>query len=87
MRLKVADGRGALCLGFPEDALITVGLALQSIKDENPEVYKRWCDSQGRLRNSLAVFVNGEHIRYSQGMETELSNGDELYIIPMIAGG
>ena len=87
MRLRVADGRGELRLEFPEHASVNVGQALQSVKDKSPEAYKRWCDSQGHLRSSLAIFVNGEHIRYRRGMKTELSDGDELYIIPMIAGG
>jgi molybdopterin synthase sulfur carrier subunit len=87
MRLRVADGQGKLWLELPEHASVNVGQALQSVKDANPEVYRRWCDSQGQLRRSLAVFVNGEHVRYRRGMKTELCDGDELYIIPMIAGG
>lgn len=87
MRLRVADGQGKLWLEFAEHASVNVGQALQSVKDANPEVYTRWCDSQGQLRRSLAVFVNGEHVRYRRGMKTELCDGDELYIIPMIAGG
>jgi molybdopterin synthase sulfur carrier subunit len=44
-------------------------------------------DWQARLRESLPVFINGEHIRYRQGLQTELKNGDEVYVIPLIAGG
>ena len=87
MHLKVASSQGELWLQFPEHASVNVGQALHSVKDGNPEVYRRWCDRQGRLRRSLAVFVNGEHVSYRKGMETELSDGDEVYIIPMIAGG
>jgi molybdopterin converting factor small subunit len=87
MRLRIADGRGELWLEFPEHASVNVGQALQSVKHKSPEAYKRWYDSQGRLRGSLAIFVNGEHIRYRGDMKTQLSYGDELYIIPMIAGG
>jgi molybdopterin converting factor small subunit len=46
-----------------------------------------WRDGLGRLRESLPVFVNGEHIRYRQGMQTVLKEGDEIYVIPLIAGG
>jgi sulfur-carrier protein len=46
-----------------------------------------WCDEQGQLRESLPVFVNGEHIRYRQGLQTELQAGDEVYVIPLVAGG
>jgi molybdopterin converting factor small subunit len=35
----------------------------------------------------LPVFVNGENIRYQNGMATELHDGDEVYIVPLITGG
>jgi molybdopterin converting factor small subunit len=50
-------------------------------------VFTTWCDEQGRLRESLPVFVNGEHVRYRGGLQAELNDGDEVYIIPLIAGG
>jgi len=87
MRLKLAYGGQELWLQFPEDAPVNVGQVLHAVKDRQPELYGRWCDSQGRLRNSLVIFVNHEHIRYRKGMDTELSDGDEVYIIPIIAGG
>ena len=87
MRLKLADGHRELWLQFPEDTPVHVAQVLQSVKDGHPELYECWCDSQGLPRSSLAVFVNSEHIRYLKGVDTELSDGDEVYIIPMIAGG
>lgn len=60
---------------------------LRSVGESHPKIYASWCDSHGRLRNSLPVFVNGEHIRYKNGMETELQDGDEVYIVPLITGG
>jgi len=87
MRLKVAYGGEELWLQFPEDTPVNVGQVLHSVKDRQPELYGRWSDSQGRLRTSLVIFVNREHIRYRKGMDTELSDGDEVYIIPIIAGG
>ncbi len=58
-----------------------------SVKDSHPEIYAGWCTEDGRLRSSLPVFVNGEHIRYKSGLQTELCDGDEVYIVPLIAGG
>jgi len=87
LRLRLACGHRKLWLHFPEDMPVNVAQALQSVKDKYPEVYERWCDSKGRLRSSLAVFVNSEHTRYRKGMDTELSDGDEVYVIPIIAGG
>jgi molybdopterin converting factor small subunit len=87
MRLKLAHGRGELWLEFPEDAPVNVAQVLQSMKGRHPDVYERWHDKEGRLRSSLAVFVNGENIRYRRGMETELNDSDEVYVIAIIAGG
>ena len=87
MRLKLAYGHRELWLQFPEDTPVNVAQVLESVKDRHPELYELWCDSQGRLRSSLAVFVNSEHIRYLKDVDTRLSDGDEVYVIPMIAGG
>jgi len=87
MRVKLAHGRVELSLEFPDDTPVKVVEVLNAMKDRHPDVYRRWCDKNGRLRRSLAVFVNREHIRYRNGLETELSDGDEVYVIPAIAGG
>lgn len=60
---------------------------LRSVGESHPEIYASWCDGDGRLRSSLPVFVNGEHIRYKNGMDTKLYDGDEIYIVPLITGG
>jgi molybdopterin synthase sulfur carrier subunit len=87
MRLKLAYSREEFWIDFPEDAPINVAQALQSVKEKRPGVYQRWCDNQGRLHSSLAVFVNRENVRYRKGLDTELNDGDEVYVIPMAAGG
>lgn len=87
MRIKLSYRRKELLSEFPKERHVTLAEVLQSIKDSHPEIYQQWCDGQGLLRTSLAVFVNGVHLRYLKGMETELSEGDEVYVIPMIAGG
>ncbi|MCR4406345.1 MAG: MoaD/ThiS family protein [Anaerolineae bacterium] len=87
MRIQLAYGREKLWIEFPEGGTVDVGQALQAIKDVRPEIYERWCDQDGQLRRSLTIFVNGENIRYRQGLETGLSDGDEVYVIPLIAGG
>ena len=87
MRVKLAYGREEFWTEFPDDTPATVEQLLQSVKDRAPGTYNRWCGKQGRLRRSLAVFVNGEHMRYRDGFETKLSDGDEVYVIPILAGG
>ena len=87
MRLKVSHGREKLFRQFPGGDPTTVLEVLQSVKESHPKIYDRWCDKQGHLRQSLAVFVNGKHIRYLNGLDTTLAEDDEVYIIPLIAGG
>ncbi len=72
---------------FAEEAPVRLGPVLNSVRTSHPKIYASWCDDNGRLRSSLPVFVNGEHIRYKNGMQTKLYEGDEVYIIPLIAGG
>jgi len=87
MRVKLAYGREQLWLDFPDGTPVDVQHALQSVRDYRPDAYAGWVDKDGRLRSSLNVFVNGEHIRYRRGLETELKDGDEVYVIPLVAGG
>ena len=87
MRLKVACSREIMWVEFPNGASVTVAQVLVHLKEKRSGVYKSWCDGEGQLRTSLAVFVNRENVRYRKGLETELSDGDEVYVIPMAAGG
>ena len=87
MKLKLSYGRNILFSEIAEKGPVRLGLVLQSVKENHPKIYQSWCEDDGKLRDALPVFVNGEHIRYKDGMETDLQNGDEVYIIPLITGG
>ena len=41
----------------------------------------------GDLRRGINVYVNGEDVRFKRGLETALSAGDEVSIVPAVAGG
>ncbi|HBQ27953.1 MAG TPA: molybdopterin synthase sulfur carrier subunit [Desulfotomaculum sp.] len=45
------------------------------------------CNEQGKMLEALNVYVNGDNIRYLQGINTPLKPGDEIAIIQAIAGG
>jgi molybdopterin converting factor small subunit len=87
MKLKFSCGRTILFSEFAQESPVRLETVLRSVKDSHPKIYTSWCDGDGQLRGSLPVFVNGEHIRYKDGMETEVCDGDEVYIVPLIAGG
>jgi molybdopterin converting factor small subunit len=88
MRLKVFYGRRELMTEFPsDDRPVTVAQILKAVQRSHPDIYRTWCDRDGKLRASLPLFVNNQHVRYADGLETELKENDNVYIIPMIAGG
>ena len=87
MHIKLTCGSELLVAGWPGDVPPTVEQLLNSVRNNHPQLRASWCDEQGHVRTSLAVFVNGQHIRYRQGLQTELKEGDEVYVIPLIAGG
>jgi molybdopterin synthase sulfur carrier subunit len=65
----------------------TVGDLLADLERRFPGIRARLYDEAGNLRRFVNLYVNDEDVRYLQGEETPLSDGDELSIIPAIAGG
>lgn len=64
----------------------TVGELVDALEAQFPGMKERLTEG-GRIRRSVNVFVNGEDIRFLQGEETALKDGDEVSIIPAVAGG
>ncbi|CAB1057653.1 hypothetical protein D1BOALGB6SA_2406 [Olavius sp. associated proteobacterium Delta 1] len=87
MHLKLSYGHEILLSQFPDDGRINVRQVMRSVKTSHPEIYERWCDADGNIRQTLTLFVNGDHIRYRNGLETVIEEGDEIYIVPLITGG
>jgi molybdopterin synthase sulfur carrier subunit len=52
-----------------------------------PGLKERICDEQGEIRRFVNVYVNGEDVRFMQGLQTPLKAGDEVSIVPAVAGG
>jgi sulfur-carrier protein len=65
----------------------TVGEALDALYAEHGELRTRLADDGGGLRRFVNVYLGGEDIRFLQGLETPVSDGDELTILPAVAGG
>jgi len=87
MNIKLACGSEILVSSWSGEIPPTVEQLLNTVRNTHPQRIAGWCDEKGQLRASLAVFINGEHIRYRKGLQTELKDGDEVYIIPLMAGG
>lgn len=52
-----------------------------------PGIKARLCDDSGELRRFVNIYVNEEDIRFLDGKNTALKTGDEVSIVPAIAGG
>ncbi len=53
----------------------------------HPGLKDRLCDDKGELRRFVNIYVNEEDIRFLNGKDTSLKDGDEVSIVPAIAGG
>ena len=87
MQVKLSCGQDILSLRFPDTDRIDVRHVMESLKNTHKGLYERWCDANGNIRETLTVFVNGDHIRYQNGLETVIEEDDEIYIVPLITGG
>jgi MoaD family protein len=64
-----------------------VATLMQALDAQHPGIGGRLLDEQGNLRRFVNLYVNGEDVRFLQGKETSLKAGDEVSIVPAIAGG
>jgi molybdopterin synthase sulfur carrier subunit len=65
----------------------TVGEVLDVLDRQHPGLGERLRDESGQLRRFVNVFVNGKNVRDTDGLQTPLAPGDEVGIIPAMAGG
>lgn len=65
----------------------TVVEVLTALAAEHPGIGPRIFESEGRLRRFVNIYRNGEDIRALQGEATPVKDGDEIGIIPAMAGG
>lgn len=65
----------------------SVAQLLDSLEAAHPGIKERLCDDKGKLRRFVNVFANDEDIRFLDGVDTALKDGDEVSIVPAIAGG
>jgi molybdopterin converting factor small subunit len=65
----------------------TVGDALRALVERYPELEPNLYTEEGTLRQFVNIYVGDEDIRHLNGPDTALNDGDELSIVPSIAGG
>ena len=79
---SAAGGQRQIELTAPDFRLL-----LEEMEAAHPGITKRLRDEDGVLRRTLNIYVNGENIRFLKGLATPLRDGDEVSIVPAIAGG
>jgi len=75
--------------GKPELSVAATSVrgALDELERSHPLLHIRVCDETGAVRHHVNVFVNRDHVRDRDGLETELEDGDVVTIMPAVSGG
>lgn len=89
VRVRIPTPLRAATDGAAELALdaATVGAVLNELESRYPSIRGRIRDDAGELRRFVNLYVNGEDVRFRDGLATGLHSGDELSIVPAVAGG
>jgi sulfur-carrier protein len=82
---QLRDAAGGAVSASVEGA--TVGEALEALYSSHGELRARISDENGGLRRFVNVYLKGEDIRFLDGLDTAVSDGDEVTILPAVAGG
>jgi sulfur-carrier protein len=65
----------------------TVAEIVDDMEKNHPGIKERICDKEGKVRRFVNIFVNGDDIRFLNNIATPVRDGDEVSIVPAIAGG
>ena len=65
----------------------TIGGAIDELEGKFPGIKERLVDEEGEIRRFVNVYINEEDIRFLENQDTPLKEGDDISIIPAIAGG
>ncbi len=81
---RYTDNQAAVTVDLDES---TVSSALDSLLKSHSELGRHLYDDDGTLRSFVNIYLNNEDVRFADGLDTIMNEGDELSIIPAIAGG
>ena len=65
----------------------TIAQIVADMESHYPGIKERLCEADGRVRRFVNIYVNGDDIRILSNLDTAVKDGDEVSIVPAIAGG
>lgn len=65
----------------------TIASLIDNLEAAHPGLKDRLCDEAGEIRRFVNIYLNDEDVRFLDGSKTALKDGDEVSIVPAIAGG
>ena len=65
----------------------TLSVMIEDMESSYPGIKERLIDENGELRYFVNIYLNGEDVRFLDGLDTSTSSGDEISIVPAVAGG
>jgi molybdopterin synthase sulfur carrier subunit len=64
-----------------------VRAVIDGLEAKHAGIRANLCDDNGKLRRFINIYANEEDIRFLDDLDTQLQDGDELLLVPAIAGG
>lgn len=65
----------------------SLGAVIADLETSYPGVKERLLDDGGEIRRFVNIYVNGDDVRFIEGLDSSLKDGDEVSIVPAVAGG
>jgi molybdopterin synthase sulfur carrier subunit len=79
---KFTDGRDTV-----EATGASIGAILSDLDSRHPGLRERICEADGTVRRFVNLYINGDDIRFLENLNSPVKDGDEVSIVPAIAGG
>ena len=79
---RITDGAGKV-----EVDADSLGGLISALDDQYPGMKDRLLDENGELRYFVNLYLNNEDVRFLEGLGTSVKSGDEVSIVPAVAGG
>lgn len=65
----------------------SIANVIENLEKNHPGLKDRICEADGSVRRFVNLYVNGDDIRFLDNLQSKVNDGDEISIVPAIAGG